>query len=127
MEFILIWLVLAAIAGLIASAKGRSGIGFFVYGLMIPIVAIIHAAVMAVSPAGAVEEKKAVAAAEGRRPCPHCAEMILPNANVCRYCGRDVEVVTTPKVEITKDGTLRPSGQHARKEPTFQGTSGRTS
>jgi hypothetical protein len=27
----------------------------------------------------------------GRRPCPHCAEAILPEAKVCRYCGRDVE------------------------------------
>ena len=29
-----------------------------------------------------------------RRPCPHCAGMILPAANVCRYCGRDVTQAT---------------------------------
>lgn len=28
---------------------------------------------------------------DARRPCPHCAEAILPNAKVCRFCGRDVE------------------------------------
>jgi len=22
--------------------------------------------------------------------CPHCAEWIMPDAKVCRYCGRDV-------------------------------------
>ena len=22
--------------------------------------------------------------------CPHCAELIVPEANVCRYCQRDV-------------------------------------
>lgn len=22
-----------------------------------------------------------------RRPCPHCAELILPAAKVCRFCG----------------------------------------
>lgn len=27
----------------------------------------------------------------GRRiPCPFCAEMILPNAKICRYCGREL-------------------------------------
>jgi len=25
-----------------------------------------------------------------RIPCPHCAEMILPDAKICRYCGREL-------------------------------------
>jgi hypothetical protein len=27
---------------------------------------------------------------EGRVPCPYCAEMILPGAKVCRFCGREL-------------------------------------
>lgn len=27
---------------------------------------------------------------EKRAPCPHCAEPILPAANVCRFCNRDL-------------------------------------
>lgn len=33
-----------------------------------------------------------------RIPCPHCAELILPAARVCRYCGRDVEIVLTQRL-----------------------------
>ena len=26
-----------------------------------------------------------------RIPCPYCAELILPEAKVCRFCGRQVD------------------------------------
>ena len=35
-----------------------------------------------------------VAAARNERECPHCAEMILKKARVCKHCGRDVEPLT---------------------------------
>ena len=35
------------------------------------------------------------AGAEKRIPCPYCAELILPQAKICRYCGRSV----TPQAE----------------------------
>ncbi len=34
----------------------------------------------AITPGGAVSGE------EERRPCPHCAELILPGARICRYC-----------------------------------------
>jgi len=27
---------------------------------------------------------------QGRVPCPHCAELIRPEANICRFCQREV-------------------------------------
>jgi hypothetical protein len=62
--------------------------------------------VVAVSPDGAIaqilrdspgpvarpsHESAAIPASGGRRPCPYCAEMILPAARFCRYCSRDVD------------------------------------
>lgn len=35
----------------------------------------------------------ATAAGRGERECPHCAEIILAKAKLCKHCGREVEPV----------------------------------
>ncbi len=34
------------------------------------------------------------------RECPHCAELILKKAHVCKHCGRDVEPIIDPLIAI---------------------------
>lgn len=87
MEWLLIWLVLGVVAGMIASSKQRSFLGFFVLGLLIPLIGIV-AAVVAKPNVAARED--AELRQGGRVKCPHCAELIRSEAAVCRFCGRDV-------------------------------------
>lgn len=83
-------LVLAALLGLIpakiASDKGRSFGGWWVYGFLLFIVALIHALAMARSQAGLDRR----ASGDGLVKCPSCAEWVKQEAKVCRFCGRDM-------------------------------------
>ena len=38
----------------------------------------------------AVRAHRLTSGEKGRRPCPHCAELIMPEAKVCRFCGNEV-------------------------------------
>lgn len=33
---------------------------------------------------------------QGRVPCPHCAELIKPEASICRFCQREVGDLLNP-------------------------------
>ncbi len=92
------WLVGMAIAGglvaLIAVNKGRSGLAWFFYGAFLFPIAFVHACVMGrdTTPKTVAEAEAATARREAaereasRRPCPKCAELILPAAAVCPQC-----------------------------------------
>lgn len=86
MEVLIVAVLIGLIPAAIAQRKGRSFVGFWIYGALLFIVALPHALLMRANPK-AVE---ANALASGGKQCPHCAEIIKAEANVCRFCGRDV-------------------------------------
>jgi len=79
-------LVLAVIPALIAQSKGRSFSEWYVYGVLVFLVAFIHSLIL--NPTESSQRQRLVD--EGYRACPFCDEMIRSSAVVCRHCGRDL-------------------------------------
>jgi hypothetical protein len=106
MQFLIV-LPLAAVLGLvpacIAKLKGHNFLAWWFFGFLLWIVATPIAVVM--GPDQEALDSEAIDR-RGRRRCPHCAELVRRQAVVCRYCGRDMIVVTKPApiVISTTDG-----------------------
>lgn len=75
-------LFLGLIPACIAKSKGREFFLWYLYGVLLFIVALIHSLIIKPTDRQLINE--------GMKKCPHCAEIIKPDAKVCRYCGRDL-------------------------------------
>lgn len=90
----------------VASGKGRSGLGWFLIGLVFGIFALILVAVLPSPKAEAARHAELVAATRvaggtsiggigaqpDRRACPQCGESIALSARVCRFCGHEMSI-----------------------------------
>ena len=89
-------LILAILIGLIpaaiASSKGHNFFLWWLFGAAIWIVALPCA--LFLKPDRKTLDAQVLATGDSKK-CPHCAELIRREANVCRFCGRDVPAATT--------------------------------
>jgi hypothetical protein len=88
MGIFLIAVLLGLIPAAVAKGKGRSFGAWWLYGAALFIVALPHSLLMRSSPSGIERQHLA----DGMKKCGHCAEFVKHDANVCRYCGRDVKL-----------------------------------
>ena len=88
MEILILAILIGLIPASIAKGKGRSFGLLWFYGAALFIIALPHALIMKANHL-AIEQQQL---AEGMKKCTHCAEVIKPDARVCRHCGRDVTV-----------------------------------
>lgn len=92
------WLIVGGIIGAFAySRKEQSaGAGFFFGMLLGPLLAWLL-----------------FLGADGRYPCPHCAERIRRAAHVCPHCQRQVTPPPTPQTSCSQCGSLLRPGDAA--------------
>ena len=92
MEYIIVWIVLSVIVGIIAEVNGRMGFGYFMLSLILsPIIIGILVFGIGKSP----EKLKALHAPAGGEQasnethtrCPDCKEIVRKDARKCRHCG----------------------------------------
>lgn len=74
-----------------ASRKGRSGAGFFFLSFFISfVIALIIVLVISPTDQARLSVQAGNVGKVGPVQCPHCRELIRPDANVCKHCGKDV-------------------------------------
>lgn len=107
MIFVGLAVVLGLIPAVVAAYKGRSALGWWVYGSALFPVAILHVLSIKAQP-------RAQAPRKGARLCPHCGELIQREATVCKHCRARVRLHPSGPREP------RPVQQPLHQQPVYQ-------
>lgn len=94
MIIVFTWLICGVVTGIIASSKGRTGVGWFLIGCLLGIFGLI---LIACLPSIKSPVRSVPQVADGRptKSCPDCGETVLQVANVCKHCGLRFDTART--------------------------------
>ncbi len=87
-EILLVAALIGLIPAYIAQKKGRSFFPWWIYGALLFIVALPHAILIKPN----LPQMERAALDSGYKKCPRCAEMVKPNAKICRFCGHNFDL-----------------------------------
>lgn len=81
--WIFLWLGLSIVTAVAANARGRSGIAwFFIAAIFSPLLGLVAVLVMRDLSA----EQASATRSEALKTCPQCAEQVMREARLCRFC-----------------------------------------
>ena len=89
----IIYIVIAHYTGKIADQKGYSYGGFFLFSLIVPLIALLIASFLGIS-----------SDSDNNRKCPFCAEYVKKEAIICKHCKKNL-----PEVNIEEDKEINDS------------------
>lgn len=89
MEIVVGWFIFSIVAGVVASGRGRSGLGYFFLSLILsPLIGIILAAALpAKTKAAPVDASGEAISPKTHVRCPDCKELVRADAVKCKHCG----------------------------------------
>lgn len=83
--FIVFWLICGGVAAMIANSRGGDGMMGFIAGVLLGPLGIVVACFMGGEKA--VADKQLADGA--MKKCPRCAELVQPDAQICKHCGHE--------------------------------------
>lgn len=85
MEIVIVLLLFGLVAMLVARSKGRSGVAWFLLGVLLGPFSLV----VVILPSLKIDPNAPTAKTHVR--CPECRELVLQDATVCKHCGSKIE------------------------------------